>query len=467
MSERLLKIDLYEEIVSLAQWDTEDLLNNGEAHWRTLIELEDGDFDPNERRPVVLANGSAGPSLPVLAAFAMNLSSQKWEQIEEAHPFFERVVQWLIDKGADPALGEAGLTADKLAPAYLKRLLMEARGEPFEWHEQLGLLETTAKRLNTGNLTFTLFKELDKRQSPLGLPMGFGCILADFPQALMDASRFVGPSQAEKNQALNVLRARAGWWKKAIERAAFQAPEYALELRAVVGFMALALVTIQPQPEGKVVWQSLLKPLRESLPQGMALKPDMEQAMERAMDGRLGPLTPLVCQVMANPFPPTHTPAASTLLAAALRVALTRQDWAQWSDQADLPAVSGHTERLVKKLANLDDVPKATSRQAQHWMAQLPVDRGSVLLLQLAVFREHDSRNADNPWLPWVGAWMEMHPDTRRGMAGLFSRLHPHPMEEQPFESFRRTQAAVRVMAMEALLETDADPGRSPSRPRM
>ena len=52
---------------------------------------------------------------------------------------------------------------------------MEARGEPFEWHEQLGLLETTAKRLNTGNLTFPLFKELDKRQSPLGMPMGFGC----------------------------------------------------------------------------------------------------------------------------------------------------------------------------------------------------------------------------------------------------------------------------------------------------
>lgn len=61
MSERLLKIDLYEEIVSLAQGDTEDLLSNGETHWQTLIELENVDFDPNERRPVVLANGSAGP----------------------------------------------------------------------------------------------------------------------------------------------------------------------------------------------------------------------------------------------------------------------------------------------------------------------------------------------------------------------------------------------------------------------
>lgn len=197
------------------------------------------------------------------------------------------------------------------------------------------------------------------------------------------------------------------------------------------------------------------------------LKPDMEQAMERAMDGWLGPLTPLVCQVMANPFPPTNMPPASTLLAAALRVALTRQDWAQWTDQVDLPAVSSHTERLFNKLAGLDDVPAATSEQAQQWMAQLPVDRGSVLLLQLAVFREKDPQQTDNPWMAWIEAWMAMHPSTRRDMDGLFSRLHPHPMEEPPFESFQKTQAAVRAMAMEALLETDAALGRSPSRPRM
>ncbi|MCF3971854.1 hypothetical protein, partial [Pseudomonas aeruginosa] len=84
---------------------------------------------------------------------------------------------------------EDGLTADKLAPVYLKRFLMEARGEPFEWYEQRGLLEATAKRLNTGNLTIPLLKELDKHQQPLGLPMGFGSILVDFLQAFMASTR--------------------------------------------------------------------------------------------------------------------------------------------------------------------------------------------------------------------------------------------------------------------------------------
>ena len=467
MSERLFEVDLYDEIVGMAQWDTEDLLNHGDTHWQTLMGLVGPGFDPNERRPVVYANGATGPNLPVLAAFAMNLRSQKWEQIEEAHPFFERVAQWLLDHGADPALSsEDGLTADNLAPVYLKRFLMEARGEPFEWHEQRGLLEATAKRLNTGNLTIPLLKELDKHQQPLGLPMGFGCILVDFPQAFMAATRAL-TSPAEKNHALNALRARVGWWKKAIERAVFQAPEHALELRAVAGFMALALVTTEPQPEGKVVWQSLIKSLEEKAPQNTSPKLAMAQAMERAMDGRLGPLTPLVCQVMASPFPPAHTPAPSTFLAAVLRLALTRQDWAQWSDQADLPAVSSHTERLVKKVATLSDVPSADSDQAQQWMAQLPVERGSVLLLQLAVFREEDPRYSDNPWLPWIEAWMAMHPNTRRGMDGLFSRLQPQPLGEEWKQTVGKIQATVRSMAMDSLLEAEVNTGRPAHRPRL